>query len=704
MIKNVNPDGTPKYTNRLIHESSPYLRDHAHNSIDWFPWGEEALAKARAEDKPILISVGYAACHWCHVMAHESFEDESVAAVQNERFVNIKVDREERPDLDSIYMSAVQALTGSGGWPLNVFLMPDGTPFYGGTYFPPDEKAARYRMPSWRQVLLAVSDAYQNRRDEVAATGKELLAAIGQVAAPAAEGGAIAPALLDDALAQLAQGFDERNGGFGSAPKFPQPMILEFLLRSWARSGDERARGMLDLTLTKMAHGGMYDQLGGGFHRYSVDDHWLVPHFEKMLYDNALLARIYAEAYQGLRTPLYRRIVEETLDYVLREMTHPDGGFFASQDADSLPAPDAGHAEEGAFFVWSLQEVREALGADAMPFAALYDLTDKGNFEGKNILQVKRSPAEVARVVGQSVEQVEALAARGRQKLFALREGRPKPFRDEKIIAAWNGMMLRAFAAASQALGRDDYLQVARRNAAFVLEALRPNGRLLRSWTGGKLGAPAFLEDYALLADGLLSLYSADGDTRWLRESIALTDDALALFWDDALGGFYDTAADAERLVTRPRDISDNATPSGNSAIVDVLLRLHALTGVERYRERAEAVLQSLAGALARFPSGFGRLLCAADFALAQPQEVAIVGDAAREDTRALIEVLRERYRPYAVVALLHPADSEAPQLTPLLEGRAMIDGMATAYVCRNFACRLPVAEPGALREQLDQN
>ncbi|NTU84304.1 MAG: thioredoxin domain-containing protein [Chloroflexales bacterium] len=627
--KHLDDQGAPQYTNSLIKSASPYLVQHAHNPVAWHEWGNEALAVAQRENKPILISIGYAACHWCHVMSNESFDDEDTAALQNELFVNIKVDREERPDIDSVYMTAVQAMTGQGGWPLNVFCLPDGTPFYGGTYFPPDEKAARYRMPSWKQVLRSVAEAYHTRRDDVAQSGRELLEHMGRIATAGGDGSA-APSLattLDGAVAALAKQHDPHEGGFGGAPKFPQPMTLEFLLRAHLR-GDSRALPMLELTLRKMAHGGMYDQIGGGFHRYSVDAHWLVPHFEKMLYDNGQLARLYVETYQLTGDPLYRQIAEETLGYLLREMAHPEGAFYSTQDADSLPYPGAPHAEEGAFYVWTPDEVREHMGEDAALFCQLYDVSRQGNFEGKSILNLPREPAEVARVTGVPPERLAQAAARGRERLYAARARRPWPFRDEKIITAWNAMALRAFAAAGMALGDPRYIETARRCARFLLGTLRhPDGRLLRSWKDGRQGPLGFLEDYALLIDGLVALYAADGDALWLREALALADAMLDLFWDDRIAGFYDTARDQEALVTRPRDVGDNATPSGHSSAAEALLRLAALSGRELYRERAEAVLAGVAPMLARFPAGFGRMLCAADLATARVREIAIIGD-----------------------------------------------------------------------------
>ncbi|HWQ14826.1 MAG TPA: thioredoxin domain-containing protein [Roseiflexaceae bacterium] len=728
MVRHTNPDGTPTYTNRLVHATSPYLLQHAHNPVDWYEWGEEAFTKSRAEDKPILLSVGYAACHWCHRLAEESFEDEKTAALMNKLFVNIKVDREERPDIDNIYMMATQAMTGGGGWPMTVFMSQDGTPFYAGTYFPPED---RYGMPSFRRVLLAVADAYANRRAELLEAGQELVARMREAAQARLPAGSVGPSTLDAAYAALERQFDPAHGGFGRAPKFPQPTTLEFLLRYSARTGEQRGMEMLAKTLRRMAEGGMYDQLGGGFHRYSVDERWLVPHFEKMLYDNALLARVYVEAHQATGEPFYRRIAEEVLDYMLREMRHPGGGFFSTQDADSLP-PEArhhtghgdAHKEEGAFFVWRLEEVRAALGEDATVFAELYDVTEAGNFEGQNILHVARSPAEVAHATGLPLEHVEAIAARGRRALFERRERRPKPARDDKVLTAWNGMAIRALAQAATALGREDYRDAARECASFVLRTLRrKDGVLLRSWREtredrGRGGSdedtagnstpstqpshrvPAFLEDYALLADGLLALYEATFEPRWLLEARALAETMLAEFWDDGIQGFYDTAASHEQLVVRPRDTGDNATPCGNSAAADVLLRLAVIFDEPRYRERALAVLGGMAPFMERYPTGFGRYLAAAEFALFPVKEVALVGETGAADTRALAEAVWRPFIPGKV--LLHRPPQGAPPIdSPLLADRAAIGGRATAYVCQNYTCRLPVTDPASLRAQL---
>jgi uncharacterized protein YyaL (SSP411 family) len=695
-----NKDQPPKYTNRLINETSPYLQEHAHNPVDWFAWGDEAFTKAKAEDKPIHLSVGYMACHWCRQMALHNFENESTAELMNDLFVNIKVDREERPDIDNIYMTAVQAMTGGGGWPMTVFMTPEGVPFYGGTYFPP---TPRHQLPAFTQVLAAVADAYKNRRDELLEAGQNLLMHMREANASRLAEGQINLAVLDDAYATLHGQFEPTYGGFGGAPKFPQPMTFEFLLRYAQRTGASLAWTMLDKTLHAMAEGGMYDQLGGGFHRYSVDDRWLVPHFEKMLYDNALLARVYVEAFQATGDPFYRRIAEETLDYMLREMRQPAGGFYSTQDADSLPAPDAHEKEEGAFFVWTPAELREALGGDALIFAQLYDVTDRGNFEGKNILHVTRAPADVARVTGTPVEQIEQLVARSKQKLFQARARRPKPALDDKVLTAWNGMALRAFAQAASALGRDDYREAARQNADFLLlELRRADGTLLRAWKDGRAGATiGYLEDHALLVDGLLALYEATFEPRWLREAQALADIMLLRFWDDGIAGFYDTAADHEALIVRPRDTGDNATPAGNSAAADVLLRLALIFDNATYRARAESVLGGLAPFMARYPTGFGRYLAVAEFALATPKEVALVGAPDAPDTLALRDAIFRPFLPNKVVVLRAP-DEEPPAIpSPLLEGRTQLDGQATAYVCENYACKLPCSNPATLSELL---
>ena len=679
--------------NRLANETSPYLLQHKDNPVDWYPWGEEALERAREEDKPILLSVGYSACHWCHVMERESFEDEATALMMNEHFVNIKVDREERPDIDSIYMSAVQALTRGGGWPMTVFLTPDGAPFYGGTYFPPVPDRG---LPSFQQVLLSLADAYENRRDEVfrsAESVREYLRAATGAALPKS---AVGPEILDRAAGSLLSEMDRRFGGFGGAPKFPQAMNLEVLLRHYHRTGDRDALSGVEVTLRAMANGGIYDQLGGGFARYSVDQYWLVPHFEKMLYDNALLSRLYLETYQATRDPFYRRIAEETLDYVLRDMTSPEGGFYSAEDADS-------EGEEGKFYVWTPEEIRSVLEEDDATLAERYwDVTARGNFEGKNILHVPRPPEAVASEFGISPEELWERIVDIRSRLLAAREERIRPGRDEKILAAWNGLMLRSFALAARVLNREDYREIAARNAAFLLDRLRVNGRLLRSYKDGRARFNGYLEDYAMVADGLIALYEATFEARWLAEAENLCDAVLELFWDEEQETFYDTPADHEELVTRPRDVYDNASPSGSSVATDVLLRLSLLLDREDYRARAEAVLDSLSGGMERLPGAFGRLLAALDFHLSRPREIAMIGDPGSPEMQTLIDAVYARYLPNKVVAGRAPEDEEAASLIPLLAERKARDGRATAYVCEGYACQSPTAEPEELSRQLE--
>ncbi|MDY7077673.1 MAG: thioredoxin domain-containing protein [Chloroflexota bacterium] len=677
--------------NRLANETSPYLLQHADNPVDWYPWSEEALQKAQAEDKPIFLSIGYSACHWCHVMAHESFEDEHIAAVLNEHFVSVKVDREERPDLDRIYMSAVQALTGRGGWPMSVFLTPDGRPFYGGTYFPP---TPRYGMPSFPQVLLSVSDAWQNRRREIVEGSQQLVRSIEQqmtvsggsetsnVKREASNGkrqtSNIKRQTLDTAFENLDQDFDELHGGWGTAPKFPQPMGLEFLLRYHHTTGDPLALQMVSQTLDAMARGGMYDQIGGGFHRYSVDDRWLVPHFEKMLYDNAQLARVYLHSWQVTSNPFHRTVAEEILDYVTREMTGPGGGFYSTQDADS-------EGEEGKFFVWTLDDIRATLGKQADDFIAIYGATERGNFEGKNILELNGELEE------------RAALAEARRRLFEARESRIHPGRDEKVLTSWNGMMLAAFAEAARVLGREDYRQVAERNAEFLLSELGTSGsRLLHTWKDGVAKVNGYLEDYTHLAEGLLELYQTTFDPRWYQAARELVE-AMIEHFSAPDGGFFDTSDDHEAMIVRPRELQDNAVPSGNGMAAFVLLRLAGLAVEPRYEELARGALGPMQPLLARHPLGFGQWLIALDYALSHPREIAILGEADAADVSAMLDICTTGYRPHQVLAVGVPEDE---QLTvPLLQDRGQIENRATAYICVDFVCSQPVTDLKALQE-----
>jgi uncharacterized protein YyaL (SSP411 family) len=663
--------------NRLARETSPYLLQHAHNPVDWYAWGEEAFARARAEDKPILLSVGYSACHWCHVMERESFENREIAEVMNQHFVNVKVDREERPDVDQIYMEAVQSLTGHGGWPMTVFLTPDGAPFYGGTYFPP---ADRHGLPGFPRLLHSIAEAWHSRRGEVLQSSTQIAAQLGRGERLRGSATILTNEVLFAAYQGLSAQADERNGGQEGAPKFPQPMNWEFMLRFWKRSGNVRARQLVETTLTRMARGGIYDQLGGGFHRYSVDAEWLVPHFEKMLYDNGQLASLYLHGWLAFGNVEYRRICEETLDYVLREMTDPAGGFYSAQDADS-----EGH--EGKFFVWTADEIVEILGREAARPALEYWAVDRGsNFEGKNILWVSGEPAP-------------EMIADARRRLFEVRERRVHPGRDDKVLASWNGLACRALAEAGSALGRADYVAAAARNADFVLREMRADGRLLRTWKDGQAKLKAYLEDYAMVAAALIDVHEATFERRWLDEARGLADEMLRLFWDDGVSGFYDTGRDHERLIIRPRNLFDNAVPCGASVAIEALLRLAVLTGEEAYRTRALAALRPMGDLMSRHPSGFGRFLCAHDFNVGPVVEVALVG-ATPESLRPLAAEVFGRFLPNRVVA----GSTGGPTLSvglPLLEGRGPMNGRPTAFVCRNYACELPVTDAGALARQL---
>ena len=666
--------------NRLINETSPYLLQHANNPVDWYPWGPEALERARREDKPILLSVGYSACHWCHVMERESFENDDIAALMNANYVSIKVDREERPDIDSIYMSAVQALTGQGGWPMTVFLTPEGKPFYGGTYFPPEDRSG---MIGFRRALETLAGIYDDKREDIARTTDSLIQRMEQMTPLSAGSELLTTDIMGAAFVTLAGNFDDKHGGMGLQPKFPQPMVQEFLLRHHLRTGDRGALEMVELTLDKMALGGIYDQIGGGFHRYSTDTFWLVPHFEKMLYDNALLVRLYLHAYQATGKPLYRRVVEETLDYVLREMTDGSGGFYSTQDADS-------EGEEGKFFVWRPEEVFSVLGKeDGEWFNSYYDVTLNGNFEGHSILNVKVPDAEMESLLGAS-----------RAKLYEARETRVKPDRDEKILTAWNGLMMAAFAEAGAVLERKDYIDAASANAAFLLRELRDGDRLLRTYKDGSARLKGYLEDYSFLIEGLLAVHEATFDGEWLQQAVALGHQMVELFWDATSGQFYDTGTDHEELVLRPRDVQDNAIPSGSSMAASTLLKLAVVTGDGDLERRAVQALRGVRELMERFPTGAGQWLGALDFYLSSPKEIAVIGEPGDADTDALLREVFMSYLPNRVLVGRGPMDDAIVGL-PLVEGRSMLRGRATAYVCRNYTCELPVNEPEALARQL---
>jgi uncharacterized protein YyaL (SSP411 family) len=673
-----------EFTNRLAQETSPYLRQHAHNPVDWYPWGAEALEKARALDRPIFLSVGYSACHWCHVMEHESFEDPEIARVLNEEFVSIKVDREERPDVDQIYMTAVQMLTGQGGWPMSVFLTPDLKPFYGGTYFPPDD---RYGRPGFKRLLLALADAWRTRRNEVDLSAGQITEHLQSAGRVPSAAGDLSPELLANAVQVLRRAFDATHGGFGSAPKFPHPMELRLLLRIWHRFRNEQALQMARVTLDHMAMGGIYDQVGGGFHRYSTDREWLVPHFEKMLYDNALLTPSYLEAYQATGESLYREVAEETLGYLLREMTSPEGPFYSTQDADS-------EGEEGKFYVWSAGEFEQVLGKElAEVLGYVYGVTPQGNWEGHNILRRVKTHAQDARMLRISEMDLRRLLDEGKQKLYEARSRRVWPGRDEKVLTAWNGLMIGAFAQAAQVLDRPDYATAAARAADFLLTRMRaPDGRLLRTYSAGsepKLNA--YLEDYAFLADALVSLYEATFEPRWVEAALDLAELMVEQFWDPKDAGFYYTGRDHEELIARIKDPHDSSIPSGNSMAVTAFLRLAKLTGRMDLQEKAEAALRAFRGLIESSPTAAGQLLVALDFFLGPVQEFAVVGDPATEETRRVLRAVRKGFRPNKVVGLKAPENTERlEELVPLLEGKALV-GPVTTYVCENFACQAPL-------------
>ncbi|HET7651977.1 MAG TPA: thioredoxin domain-containing protein [Acidimicrobiales bacterium] len=650
--------------NRLADETSPYLRQHADNPVDWYAWGDDAFAAARLRDVPILLSVGYSACHWCHVMAHESFEDPAVAAVMNELFVNVKVDREERPDVDAVYMEAVQAMTGHGGWPMTVFLAPDGRPFFGGTYFPP---TARHGLPGFVDLLRAVDDAWRTRREELLGQADQLTAELGRAALLTAGDDASLPGVdaLQGAYTQLSASFDREWGGFGRAPKFPQTDNVELLLRSYAHNSSDTTLEMVTTTLDAMASGGMYDHVGGGFHRYSVDAFWMVPHFEKMLYDQAQLVRAYLHGWQVTGRNAWLQVVSETIGYVLRDLRDDAGGFYSAEDADS-------EGEEGRFYVWRIEELLDVAGDAA---AAWYGATKSGNFEGRNILHRP--------VRGDLVRPPEVESAR--RRLFDAREQRVRPGLDDKVLTEWNALMISALAEAGAAAGRSEWIDAAESCASFLLSSLRrqSDGRWLRSWqSSGGARVLAYAADHAALVDAFTRLYEATGRARWIDAACDTADALLTLFWDAERGGVFTTGHDAERLVTRAKDVLDNATPSANSMAAVGLLRLAALTGRDDYRSRGDDVLRLLSAPLERHPSAFSHLLGAVDFVTSGAREIVVAGD-----RRDLVDVVQRAFTPGAVLAWGERWPS------PLWDGR--VDG--NAYVCEHFACRAPVSTPGDL-------
>ncbi|HTQ39589.1 MAG TPA: thioredoxin domain-containing protein [Pirellulales bacterium] len=674
--------------NRLAHETSPYLLQHQNNPVDWYPWGPESLERAKQEQKPIFLSIGYSACHWCHVMEHESFENPAIARLMNDNFVCIKVDREERPDLDHIYMNAVQLLTGRGGWPMSVFLTPDLQPFYGGTYWPP---TSRMGMPGFDQVLLAVANAWQERRQQVIEQAAELTGHIAQLAALPSAAGELSHQLIDAAGAALERSFDFHHGGFGGAPKFPHPMDLQVLLRLWKR---HRRTGLLDMvttTLDKMAAGGIYDHLGGGFHRYSVDERWLVPHFEKMLYDNALLTVAYVEGFLAAGHAEYARVARETCDYVLRDLTDAAGGFYSTEDADS-------EGEEGKFYVWTPQEIAAVLGADAAEiFCYVYDVSESGNFEGHSILNLPKPIETCAKIKQRDPAELQVDLAASRAKLLGVRIRRVRPGRDDKVLVAWNGLMIDALARAGSALNEPRYVAAAAKAVDFILRDMRrPDGRLLHTWRNGKAKYDAYLDDYAALANALVSLYEATFDERYIDQAVRLVEIMLAHFADSAAGGFFYTADDHEQLIARHKDVQDSSVPSGNALAATVLVRLGKLTGRAEYLEAAEKTIRSAVGLLARAPTAAGQMLLALDMFLGPTFEIVLLGNLVQTDTAAVLRELHGQFIPNKVVALRSPkaqttSTFHSTALNPLFAGKTLLAAEPTLFICENFACQAPV-------------
>lgn len=668
-------------TNRLINETSPYLLQHAHNPVDWHPWGEEALKRARSENKPILLSVGYSACHWCHVMAHECFENEAIASLMNEKFINIKVDREERPDIDSIYMEAVQLMTKGGGWPLTVFLTPDLKPFYGGTYFPPEDKP---NLPGFSRVLKVVSEAYLNHRSDILNTAEQIAGALIDSAKKSASNEDLDDGILNQAFLMIQDQFDNEYGGFGSAPKFPSPLVLEFLLRYYSRSHEIAALKMVELTLLKMAEGGIFDQIGGGFHRYATDDAWQIPHFEKMLYDNALLSRVYLHAYLITQNQFYADIAQQTLDYVLREMTSPEGGFYCAQDADS-------EGEEGKYYTWTMDEINNALGIEPGQQACRYfGVSFDGNFEGYNILH-RTEYFEIPDIVGKI-----------KRSLLETREKRVKPARDEKILASWNGLMLTTLAEAALVFNRQDYKTAALKNGLFLVNSMITGGKIQHSYKEGKAKLSGFLEDYAQVIEGLAALHYLTLEGKWLNQAFRLCENMAALFINPDSGLLSDTEAFQMDLIIRPRNEYDGVVPSAVSTAAGVLLKMARITVNSAYTNIAARELSSVKTAMLRYPLGYCNWLCNLDFFLSDPKEIAVIGSREYPETGEMLRLIASKWIPDKVLVGLDQADPEPFIRSPLLAERSMIDGRTTVYLCQGNTCRPPITDKEALRNALE--
>ncbi len=683
--------------NHLATETSPYLLQHKDNPVDWYPWGPEALARAKREQKPIFLSIGYSACHWCHVMEHESFENEAIAKLLNESFVCIKVDREERPDLDQLYMNAVQMLTGRGGWPMSVFLTPELKPFYGGTYWPPKRRG---QMPGFDEVVISMAHFWKEKREQAVDMADKLTVAMAKID-QGAEGGQLSANLLVSAASTLSNSFDRTYGGFGGAPKFPSSMALQFLMRHWHRKQDRQSLDMVRVSLDRMAAGGIYDHVGGGFARYSVDAHWLVPHFEKMLYDNALLAATYLEAFQVTEEENYARVVRETLDYILRDMTGEAGGFYSTEDADS-------EGVEGKFYVWTPDQLKEVLGGDAAEtFARVYDVTASGNFEHSNILNLPKTLKQQAELLKRDLTDLTAELRASRAKLFSAREKRIHPHKDDKVIVAWNGLMIDTMARAGAVLDEPRYVQAAAKAADFLLTELRPEeGRLLHTWRNGQAKIDAYLDDYACLANGLVSLYEATFEGRFLDEAVKLVEAVLEKFSDNKGGGFYFTSAEQETLIVRGKDFADNAVPSGNSMAATVLVRLGKLTGKQKYLDAAQGAMLPTLKLMDRAPVATGQILIALDLLLGPTYEMVLAGELQDESTSRALAGLRERYLPNKVLAFAGNSDKGNPPtaaLADLLVGKSVQGSGPSLYVCEGHTCQAPALGEEEIAHLLDE-
>jgi len=706
-----------KSPNHLIKEKSPYLLQHAHNPVNWFPWGEEAFAKARAEDKPVFLSIGYSTCHWCHVMEEESFENKSVADALNEHFVSIKVDREERPDVDSVYMKAVMAMTGSGGWPMSVFLTPDLEPFYGGTYFPPEN---RYGRPGFLSILNALAGKWQAEREQMVKAGKELadaLRADSETSAAAVH--SLSDKTLETAFHQFESQYDHVLGGFGGAPKFPRSHVMSFLLRCWKRMKGVGAIHELPLqmsikTLTEMAKGGMYDHVGGGFHRYATDAKWHIPHFEKMLYDQALIAKTYLEAYQVTNNEIFETVAKEIFEYVLRDMKSPDGAFYSAEDADSLPEQNSSKKTEGAFYVWSEKEIVELLGDEKSKiFSFIFGVEPNGNaetdpqgeFTGKNILYSAYSAEEAAEKFSKSKLEIEKLIQESKEILFKTRAKRPKPHLDDKILTDWNGLMISALAYGSRVLKEPRYAQAAKEAADFILNKMKnPKSGLMHRYRDGEVAISGFLDDYAFFIDALLNLYEATFETRYLAEALHLTEEMNQLFWDEAGSGFFFSSSRSKKLITRSKEIYDGAIPSGNSAAALVLLRLGRMTMKPEFEKRARSIFNAFSAQLAQFPAGYPQMMIAFDFALGPSQEIVIAGDQKGKDVQKMADIIFRSFSPDKVVLFHSPNLKEASELekiAPFVKNQGLVNGKVAVYICQNYSCELPVTNETDLKNKL---